>query len=64
MSYPLGLTRADFPIRAGVLRRTLIVDHTRCPECGDWLDTGNECNECGFDAMPEYTRDPMPGAPL
>jgi tRNA(Ile2) C34 agmatinyltransferase TiaS len=23
-----------------------------CPECGGELDTGWECNSCGFDAMP------------
>ena len=27
--------------------------HERCPECGHDLDTGWECNTCGFDAMPE-----------
>jgi hypothetical protein len=25
-----------------------------CPECGGELDTGWECNKCGFDAKPEY----------
>jgi hypothetical protein len=24
-----------------------------CPECGGELDTGWECNDCGFDAMQE-----------
>jgi uncharacterized protein (DUF983 family) len=26
----------------------------RCPECGGYLDTGWECNACGFDAKPEH----------
>lgn len=25
----------------------------KCPECGDCLDTGWECTDCGYDAMPE-----------
>lgn len=25
-----------------------------CPECGGELDVGFECNDCGFDAFPEY----------
>lgn len=28
------------------------VDNDRCPECGGELDTGWECNDCGFDAKP------------
>lgn len=24
----------------------------RCPHCGGELDTGFECNDCGFDALP------------
>lgn len=24
----------------------------RCPECGGELDTGWECNDCGYDARP------------
>jgi uncharacterized protein (DUF983 family) len=59
-SYPLGLTAADFPVQSPALRRAIIIDHERCPQCGGFLDTGNECNDCGFDAMPEYTREPIP----
>lgn len=54
-SYPLGLTAADFPVHSPVLRRIIIKEHERCPECGGFLDTGNECNDCGFDAMPEVS---------
>lgn len=28
-----------------------IVDRDQCPECLGSLDTGWECNDCGFDAM-------------
>jgi len=38
-----------FPVTDLKLRTELAKDD-RCPECGDWLDTGWECNECGFDA--------------
>ena len=27
-------------------------DVDMCPKCGGELDTGWECNKCGFDAMP------------
>ncbi len=29
-----------------------IVADDRCPKCNDELDTGWECNQCGFDALP------------
>jgi len=28
-----------------------------CPKCGGELDTGWECNSCGFDAMPLVVKD-------
>lgn len=28
------------------------VSQDRCPECGGELDTGWECNDCGYDARP------------
>lgn len=34
-------------------QRELLVAEDACPECGGELDTGMECNDCGFDAMPE-----------
>ena len=33
--------------------RGLYIAHDFCPECGGELDTGWECNDCGFDAKPE-----------
>jgi len=27
------------------------VDENLCPKCGGELDTGRECNDCGYDAM-------------
>lgn len=32
--------------------RERAVANDRCPECGGELDTGWECNDCGFDARP------------
>jgi hypothetical protein len=30
-------------------------DDQRCLRCGSWyLDTGWECNDCGYDNMPHY----------
>lgn len=34
-------------------RRELLIAENCCPECGGELDTGWECNSCGFDAQPE-----------
>ena len=34
------------------LREELVAEDT-CPECLGELDTGLECNQCGFDAQPE-----------
>lgn len=28
-----------------------LVEQDVCPQCGGELDTGWECNECGFDAQ-------------
>ncbi len=53
MIYPLGLKQLDFPLKSKALRREVATAHERCPECGGFLDTGNECDDCGFDAMPE-----------
>jgi tRNA(Ile2) C34 agmatinyltransferase TiaS len=30
--------------------REFLVSQDICPECGGELDTGFECNDCGFDA--------------
>lgn len=39
-------------------RREAWIDQDICPECGGSLDTGWECNDCGFDAKPEADRMP------
>lgn len=41
-----------FPEQFKPSRRKLIAWDV-CPECGGELDTGWECNSCGFDAGPE-----------
>lgn len=33
-------------------KRKRLVNNDICPECGGSLDTGWECNACGFDALP------------
>jgi Zn ribbon nucleic-acid-binding protein len=49
---PFGLT---FPVY-GRETRELLIAEDYCPECGGELDTGWECNSCGFDAKPEADR--------
>ena len=34
-------------------QRKRLIDNDTCPECFGELDTGWECNSCGFDAKPE-----------
>lgn len=34
-----------------------------CPECGGDLDIGWECNDCGYDAMPDARPDANQEAP-
>lgn len=34
------------------------IANDQCPECGGELDTGWECNDCGFDAKPELKQSP------
>lgn len=38
--------------KSPVLRRSL-ARRDICPQCGGELDTGWECNDCGYDAMNE-----------
>ncbi len=45
----------ELPAQSREHRETVIADD-RCPECGGELDTGWECNDCGFDAYPEAMR--------
>ena len=35
----------------------------KCPECGGELDTGYECNDCGFDATKLYSPERTLGVP-
>lgn len=41
----------DFPIQSVAIRKATAMRDI-CPECGGELDTGWECNSCGFDALP------------
>jgi tRNA(Ile2) C34 agmatinyltransferase TiaS len=54
------MARPGFPARRIVLRRSL-ARRDICPECGGSLDTGWECNECGYDAKTEATTTAPPG---
>ncbi len=38
---------SEEPIRE-VMERAVVQD--KCPKCGGELDTGWECNDCGYDA--------------
>ena len=40
----------DFPIR-GIGLRGFWARRDVCPDCGNDLDTGWECNTCGYDAQ-------------
>lgn len=42
---------ASYPITSPVIR-TAVALEDGCPECGGELDTGWECNDCGYDARP------------
>lgn len=44
---------SNYPLRSKELREHWIVERDQCPECGGSLDTGYECNNCGYDAKPE-----------
>ena len=41
----------SYPVKSGAVLRTLVSVDV-CPECGGELDTGWECNGCGYDAQP------------
>jgi tRNA(Ile2) C34 agmatinyltransferase TiaS len=41
-----------YPAKSPALRRSL-ARRDICPECGGALDTGWECNACGYDAQDE-----------
>lgn len=43
----------QFPVKAASLRRHMMQHDITCPECGGQMDVGYECNDCGFDGMPE-----------
>jgi len=49
-------TIREWPVKRPALRRQLVKQDI-CPQCGGELDTGWECNDCGFDAHPEVTKD-------
>ena len=34
------------------------IENDKCPECNGELDTGWECNACGFNAKPEALKTP------
>lgn len=39
-------------------------EQERCLRCGSWfLDTGWECNDCGYDNMPHYCEQPVATTP-
>lgn len=42
----------EFPVEHREHREAVVACFDRCPECGGELDTGFECNKCGYDALP------------
>lgn len=48
-----------YPVKTTFLRWQLVNACQICPECGGHLDTGCECNSCGFDAMPLLQKGPV-----
>lgn len=57
---PFGIDLLTFPVQSEALRK-MCAKNDYCPECSGELDTGFECNECGFDARelayPEFERE-------
>ncbi len=49
----------EFPI-VGIGLRGYWARRDVCPECGGELDTGWECNSCGYDAAPDAQPDRYP----
>ena len=47
---PFGIDLLTYPVQNKTVRQAIIRQHDLCPECGGELDTGWECNDCGFDA--------------
>jgi hypothetical protein len=56
----MTIIRPGFPAHRIMLRRSL-ARRDVCPECGGALDTGWECNDCGYDAKTEATTAAPPG---
>lgn len=49
MTQEFGIDLLVFPVKWTTLRKEC-AKRDICPECGGNLDTGWECNDCGFDA--------------
>jgi hypothetical protein len=51
-AFKQAMNAMKFPLTAPHLRKYAI-ENDMCPQCAGLLDVGWECNDCGFDAMPE-----------
>ncbi|KVC81406.1 hypothetical protein [Burkholderia ubonensis] len=51
-----ALAAMRFPLVSPAVRRHAI-ENDMCPQCSGLLDVGWECNDCGFDAMPEAKKE-------
>lgn len=60
MKHPILEAIIEWPVQSAIVRRQL-VRNDLCPECGGELDTGWECNRCGYDAQPIVVADPLSG---
>lgn len=49
MSDWTAILNGQFPAKSQAVRKQMAQEDC-CPQCGGELDTGWECNDCGYDA--------------
>lgn len=47
----MDINKLNYPLKSEFIRKAVVNSYETCPECGGCLDTGCECNDCGYDAM-------------
>ena len=51
--------KLNYPLKNRFIRWQVVNACQQCPECSGSLDTGCECNSCGYDAMHLLQRKPI-----